>query len=83
MLILLTHGTCSHCATGEFVRIIFISHWSYIYQRKCDNQYVSRVFNVVKAIMDTLTVRASLRSEVAGAEEVLDVSRIPWKPLCS
>jgi hypothetical protein len=46
---------------------------------------VSRVpvFNVVKAIMDTLTVRASLRSEVVGAEEVLDVSRILWKPLCS
>ena len=49
----------------------------------CVNQYVSRVFNVMKAIMDTLTVRASLRSEVAGADEVLDVSRILWKPLCS
>ena len=30
----------------------------------------------------TLPVRVSIRSEVAGADEVLDISRVWWKPLC-
>ena len=38
--------------------------------------------NAVKAIMDTLNVRASLRSEIAEVDEVLDVSRTSWKPFC-
>lgn len=41
-----------------------------------------RVANAVKAIMDTLNVRASLRSEIAEVDEVLDVSRTSWKPFC-
>jgi len=36
----------------------------------------------MKALMDTLTVRASLRSEMAAVDEVLDVSRLPLKPFC-
>lgn len=78
----LTHDACSHLATGELVRIVCFSHWSHLYQCKCVDQYVSRVSNAVKAIMDTLNVRASLRSEIAGVDEVLDVSRASWKPFC-